>query len=90
MDKASTPFFHMLERWIYKGIIEDFYSEFFVEEHEEMHKDNLNEDFNDTYWEQRYTVKEVPKSSSNLIAFRSNFPHSYLECQTRFSSLANI
>jgi hypothetical protein len=56
-------------------IQQDPYGEFFIEEHEDMRKENLNEDYNDTYlfemsmfniddsyWEQRYTLKpkQVP------------------------------
>jgi gamma-tubulin complex component 2 len=33
------------------------YGEFFIEEHSEMQKENLQEDYNDAYWEQRYTLK---------------------------------
>ncbi|KAG8517503.1 Gamma-tubulin complex component 2 [Galemys pyrenaicus] len=58
---ASVPYFEMLERWIYRGIINDPYSEFMVEEHE-LRKETIREDYNDKYWDQRYTVaqRQVP------------------------------
>ncbi|XP_037352345.1 gamma-tubulin complex component 2 [Talpa occidentalis] len=58
---ASAPYFEMLERWIYRGIINDPYSEFMVEEHE-LRKEKIQEDYNDKYWDQRYTVaqRQVP------------------------------
>ncbi|XP_058154066.1 gamma-tubulin complex component 2 [Dasypus novemcinctus] len=52
---ASVPYFEILERWIYRGLIDDPYSEFMVEEHE-LRKEKIQEDYNDKYWDQRYTV----------------------------------
>ncbi|XP_077595358.1 gamma-tubulin complex component 2 [Stigmatopora nigra] len=52
---ASVPYFEILEKWIYRGIIRDPYSEFMVEEHE-LQKENIQEDYNDKYWDQRYTI----------------------------------
>ncbi|XP_073453022.1 gamma-tubulin complex component 2 [Aquarana catesbeiana] len=58
---ASTPYFEILERWIYRGIINDPYSEFMVEEHE-LQKEKIQEDYNDKYWDQRYTIvqQQIP------------------------------
>ncbi|KAM4715310.1 gamma-tubulin complex component 2 [Anableps anableps] len=52
---ASVPYFEILEKWIYRGIIKDPYSEFMVEEHE-LQKEKIQEDYNDKYWDQRYTI----------------------------------
>lgn len=49
---ASAPYFEILEKWIYRGIIHDPYSEFMVEEHE-LRKEKIQEDYNDKYWDQR-------------------------------------
>nr|KAF6425914.1 tubulin gamma complex associated protein 2 [Molossus molossus] len=58
---ASVPYFEILEKWIYRGIINDPYSEFMVEEHE-LRKEKIQEDYNDRYWDQRYTVvqRQIP------------------------------
>uniref|UniRef100_A0A8C2YK26 Gamma-tubulin complex component n=2 Tax=Chinchilla lanigera TaxID=34839 RepID=A0A8C2YK26_CHILA len=58
---ASAPYFEVLEKWIYRGIIHDPYSEFMVEEHE-LRKEKIQEDYNDKYWDQRYTVvqQQIP------------------------------
>ncbi|XP_064924201.1 gamma-tubulin complex component 2 isoform X9 [Columba livia] len=58
---ASVPYFEILEKWIYRGIINDPYSEFMVEEHE-LQKEKIQEDYNDKYWDQRYTVvqQQIP------------------------------
>ncbi|XP_078583953.1 gamma-tubulin complex component 2-like [Branchiostoma floridae x Branchiostoma japonicum] len=53
---ACVPYFEILERWIYKGIIVDPYAEFIVEEHESVIKEKIEKDYNDAYWEQRYTI----------------------------------
>jgi hypothetical protein len=49
LEKASVPFFEMVEKWVYEGIIHDTYGEFFVEQHEGMRKEELVHDYNDGY-----------------------------------------
>lgn len=58
---ASAPYFEILDKWIYRGIINDPYSEFMVEEHE-LQKEKIQEDYNDKYWDQRYTIvqQQIP------------------------------
>eukprot|EP01119_Soliformovum_irregulare_P025485 TRINITY_DN9459_c0_g1_i1.p1 TRINITY_DN9459_c0_g1~~TRINITY_DN9459_c0_g1_i1.p1 ORF type:complete len:506 (+),score=121.48 TRINITY_DN9459_c0_g1_i1:102-1619(+) len=58
LTTSCVPLFEMLEEWIYWGKINDPHREFFIQEHLEMEKENLNEDYNDEYWEQRYTLKQ--------------------------------
>ncbi|XP_064605100.1 gamma-tubulin complex component 2-like [Liolophura sinensis] len=53
---ACVPYFEILEKWIYKGIVSDPYSEFLVEENETIQKEKLQEEYNDAYWEQHYTI----------------------------------
>lgn len=55
-QSACVPYFEILEKWIYKGIIKDPYCEFLVEENETIQKEKLQEDYNDAYWEQHYTI----------------------------------
>ncbi|XP_067118956.1 gamma-tubulin complex component 2-like [Centruroides vittatus] len=54
---ASVPYFEIVEKWIYKGIISDPYSEFLVEDNELIKKDELPLDYSDDYWEKRYTIQ---------------------------------
>ncbi|XP_069609154.1 gamma-tubulin complex component 2 isoform X1 [Ranitomeya imitator] len=58
---ASAPYFVILEKWIYRGIINDPYSEFMVEEHE-LQKEKIQDDYNDKYWDCRYTIvqQQIP------------------------------
>nr|XP_060613888.1 gamma-tubulin complex component 2 [Anolis sagrei ordinatus] len=61
---ASVPYFEILEKWIYRGLINDPYSEFMVEEHE-LQKEKIQEDYNDKYWDQRYTL--VPQQIPSFL-----------------------
>lgn len=65
----------MLESWIHKGEIRDPYEEFMIVESRKVSKENIKEDFNDAYWEQRYTIREnyvpsflVPLKTKILLA----------------------
>ena len=53
---ANVPYLEMLEKWIYKGEVMDHYGEFLVEEKEMFSKDKLLDEYNDKYWELRYTL----------------------------------
>ncbi|EDO46105.1 predicted protein, partial [Nematostella vectensis] len=59
---ACAPYLDLLEQWIYKGIINDPYSEFLVAEHGSVQKEKPTRCrvvvalTCHTYWEQRYTV----------------------------------
>ncbi|CAL1527204.1 unnamed protein product [Lymnaea stagnalis] len=53
---ACVPYMEILEKWIYRGIIMDPYSEFLVEENATINKEKLQEDYNDAYWEKHYSV----------------------------------
>ncbi|ELU18812.1 hypothetical protein CAPTEDRAFT_5306 [Capitella teleta] len=54
---ACVPYFEILERWIYKGLIVDPYSEFLVEENSVVGKEKLQEDYNDSYpFGMHYTI----------------------------------
>ncbi|KAI8341283.1 Spc98 family-domain-containing protein [Chlamydoabsidia padenii] len=58
LSRASIPYFDILHAWIYRGEIMDPYNEFMVLEKRNVKKENLKEDFNDAYWEMRYTVRD--------------------------------
>jgi gamma-tubulin complex component 2 len=65
---ASVPYFDMLNLWLTQGIINDTYDEFQVKQHAERNKENVRKDFNDTYWDERYTVRteKVPTFLAQL------------------------
>ena len=70
MEKASIPYMGMLNNWIHYGIIKDPYEEFLIRERKECTKENLKQDFNDNYWEQRFVFREaqVPQFLQKLTA----------------------
>ena len=53
---ACQPYFNSLGEWIYCGVVHDPYAEFMIREHGAILKDRLSEQYNDAYWERRYTV----------------------------------
>ncbi|KAM3586873.1 gamma tubulin complex Spc97/GCP2 subunit Alp4 [Umbelopsis sp. WA50703] len=59
LAQASIPYLEILYSWIHRGEIQDPYNEFMVQEKKHVRKENLKEDFNDAYWEMRYTIREV-------------------------------
>ena len=70
LSKSSQPYVTMLNSWIHNGEIQDPYGEFMIQERKGVKKEHLEEDFNDAYWEMRYTINKdvVPPF---LIPFKS-------------------
>lgn len=58
LSKSSQPYVTMLHSWIYHGEIRDPHDEFMIQEKKQITKENLKVDFNDEYWEKRYTIRE--------------------------------
>ncbi|KAL2913523.1 gamma tubulin complex Spc97/GCP2 subunit Alp4 [Polyrhizophydium stewartii] len=58
LSQASMPYLGILHTWIFSGELEDPFNEFMIEERKNLTKDKLREDFNDVYWEQRYTLRD--------------------------------
>ena len=48
----------MLALWIYDGECNDPYDEFLVAENRDKIKEGLADDYNDSYWEKRYTLRD--------------------------------
>ena len=58
---TAAPYAKAVERWVYEGTVDDPYDEFLVIERAHLRKESLAEDYNATYWSQRYTPRsEVP------------------------------
>ncbi|KAI8895937.1 Spc98 family-domain-containing protein [Globomyces pollinis-pini] len=57
LSESSKPYLSILKEWICNGVLDDPYNEFMVQENSSLSKDNLPEDFNDVYWDQRYTLQ---------------------------------
>ena len=51
----------MVEEWVYTGTVTDPYDEFMVYEDTKYNRESLQTtEYDDTYWERRYTLKDNP------------------------------
>ncbi|KAG8390704.1 hypothetical protein BUALT_Bualt01G0111200 [Buddleja alternifolia] len=55
---ASQAYLGILERWVYEGVIDDPYAEFFISENKSLQKESLTQDYDAKYWQQRYRLKD--------------------------------
>ncbi|XP_021319294.1 gamma-tubulin complex component 2 [Sorghum bicolor] len=68
-EYASGAYLRMLERWVYEGLIDDPYGEFFIAENKSLQKESLTQDYDAKYWQQRYSLKEgIPSFLTNVAA----------------------
>ncbi|XP_011015009.1 PREDICTED: gamma-tubulin complex component 2 [Populus euphratica] len=64
---ASNAYLSILERWVYEGVIDDPYGEFFIAENKSLQKESLTQDYDAKYWRQRYSLKEgIPSFLANI------------------------
>lgn len=59
MERATVPYFKMVERWIYHGDLVDPYDEFMIRRDDEVGKEDVSENPYSTYWQDRYTLREA-------------------------------
>lgn len=63
---ASQAYLGILERWVYEGVINDPYGEFFIAENKSFQKESLTLDYDAKYWQQRYSLKDdIPSFLAN-------------------------
>ncbi|KAK9475978.1 Spc98 family-domain-containing protein [Lipomyces japonicus] len=58
LREASKPYMKMLNKWLHRGIISDPFNEFLIREQKSIHRQRLDEDYTDEYWEKRYTIRK--------------------------------
>eukprot|EP00249_Psilotum_nudum_P020681 c27807_g1_i1 orf=331-1980(+) len=84
MHFASAPYLGILERWVYEGVIDDPYGEFLIDENKGLQKESLTQDYNATYWQQRYSLKQdLPgflASSAETILTTGKYLNVMREC----------
>ncbi|KAJ4747995.1 Gamma-tubulin complex component [Rhynchospora pubera] len=66
---ASAAYFKILERWVYEGVIDDPYGEFFISENKSLQKESLTEDYDAKYWEHRYKLKDGVPSFLRSVSY---------------------
>lgn len=47
LEKAAQPYFEILKKWVFQGVLEDPFGEFIVRENKACSKENIEKDFND-------------------------------------------
>ncbi|CAN6452388.1 unnamed protein product [Victoria cruziana] len=66
IQRASSAYLCILERWVYEGVIDDPYGEFFIAEDKSLQKESLTQDYDAKYWQQRYSLKDgIPSFLTN-------------------------
>ncbi|KAJ4721662.1 Gamma-tubulin complex component [Melia azedarach] len=64
---ASNAYLGILERWIYEGVIDDPYGEFFIAENKSLQKESLTLDYDAKFWRQRYSLNDgIPSFLANI------------------------
>ncbi|KAI9357947.1 Spc98 family-domain-containing protein [Zopfochytrium polystomum] len=90
LEKASVPYYKMLRKWIHHGLIDDPFDEFMVYERKGMSKEQIAQDYNDVYWDQRYTLRKdrIPKfvaSFSEKVLLAGKYLNVVRECGEKFA-----
>lgn len=63
MQRSIVPFLTVLEKWLFYGILEDLYGEFFVEERSSISfAENAQMKYEENYWNDKYVLnaRKVP------------------------------
>lgn len=58
LRNSSAPYTRMLNEWLHRGTINDVYAEFLVKEQKSLNRERLSEDYTDSYWERRYSLRD--------------------------------
>ncbi|KAJ6246461.1 gamma-tubulin complex component 2 [Anaeramoeba flamelloides] len=61
IEKSCQPYFQMLEKWLFEGIVEDPHEEFIIFENKRFKKQVLKKKYNYNYWEKKYTIRKFKK-----------------------------
>lgn len=65
---ASQPYIHMLLTWISTGHLQDPHDEFMIRETKSITRGSMDMDYNDEYWERRYTLKDAQQAGPKSAA----------------------
>eukprot|EP01133_Synstelium_polycarpum_P015072 gene15072-17841_t len=70
---AIRPLLGMLDTWLLSGVVNDPHFEFMIEENTALVKEGVGRDYNDSYWDHRYTLRadQIPtfleKSAAKVL-----------------------
>ncbi|KAK4785853.1 hypothetical protein SAY86_002542 [Trapa natans] len=66
-QRANNAYLGILERWVYEGVIDDPYGEFFIKENKSLLKESLTQDNDAKFWRERYSLKDgIPSFLANI------------------------
>ncbi|OWM86160.1 hypothetical protein CDL15_Pgr010984 [Punica granatum] len=66
-QRANNAYLGILERWVYEGVIDDPYGEFFIKENKSLLKESLTQDSDAKFWSERYSLKDgIPSFLANI------------------------
>ena len=66
---AAQPYLRMLAAWLSAGVIDDPYDEFIVRIRADCSKESMQRDFNDAYWDERYSLRSEDKRPGWLASY---------------------
>lgn len=58
LEKSAQPYFQILRKWVFHGVLDDPFNEFIIKEDKKCSKENIQTDFNDQYWHGRFTYRD--------------------------------
>jgi hypothetical protein len=57
LEQAITPYFEILDKWIYQGVVHDLFDEFMITEDVTVTADGLKHDITNRYWDERFRLR---------------------------------
>lgn len=87
LEASIGPIIYITDRFTMDGILYDPYHEYFIESCDNLKKEDMEEDYNATYWSEKYSIKEsiIPSFFSNSITSKilltGKYISSLMDCQ---------
>ncbi|KAH0788629.1 gamma-tubulin complex component 2-like isoform X1 [Histomonas meleagridis] len=67
-QSAMKPFIKFIEKWVYEGIIEDPFDEFFIKQNENITPEILGKSYEEEFWLHRYDIKSERLPPSTFMS----------------------
>lgn len=87
LEASIGPIIYITDQFTTDGILYDPYHEYFIESCDNLKKEDMEEDYNATYWSEKYSIKEniIPPFFSNNISSKilltGKYIGSLMDCQ---------
>lgn len=87
LEACYCPIFDITTKWIITGRLHDPFGDYFISEATDLKKDDLVEDFNSNYWDEKFTIinEYVPalfknNDLHNLILLTGKYSFTLRDC----------